>query len=552
MFRKRDPQGTLFASSTLVPEAKARRLRGSWAETFRARALPLIDEEVFAPLYCDDNGRPNRPVETVFGVLLLKDMFGLTDAEALEQLEYNLLWHHALELTPEEAHLPQKTLHNFRARMMAHDGGREGFEAMTDAIIEALDTKVTRQRLDSTHVISNIAVRTRLGLLCETVRVFLSVLKAEHPRLYARVPARLRRRYLKADGGDTAYDDARAAEGQRRLSVCARDLYRLYKLFAGTAAASLEAFALMQRVLDEQCDLTKKKQRPLDDDDDADESGVPVVVKAAKEVDSTSLQSPHDPDATYSKRKGKGYEVQVSETCHEDNVTQIITHVEVTDASASDVQATLPVLEALAARGQPLEEMVADTTYGSAENAVDAQRMDVELVSPVAGSPVPIEEEPSADRLLTGADFVIDAHAEDPAVCPGGHFSTAQHLRSAYSVMLSFDCVTCEACVLFHRCPAQLRSDEDAYVLTVDLSAANLERRRRAEANGEFKSRYAIRAGIEATNSELKRRHGLGHLRVRGRLRVTLSTYLKALACNVKRMVRALMPKPRELLPATT
>jgi len=552
MFRKRDPQGTLFASSNLVPAAKARRLQASWAETFRARALPLIDEAVFAPLYCDDNGRPNRAVQTVFGVHLLKEMFGLTDAEALEQLEYNLLWHHALELTPEEAHLPQKTLHNFRARVMAHDGGREGFEVITDAIIQTLGTKVTRQRLDSTHVISNIAVLTRLGLFCETMRAFLAALKAEHPRLYDRVPERLRRRYLKPDGSDTAYDDARAAEGQRRLSVCARDLYRLCALFRGTAAEALDAYGLVQRLLAEQCDVVKKKRRPPRDDDDAGEGGAPVVLKAAKEVSSASLQSPHDPEATYSARKGKGYEVQVSETCHEDNVAQLITHVEVTDACVSDAQATLPVLEALAARGQQLQELVADTTYGSAENAVEAQRMDVELVSPVAGSAAPIEEGAPEDRLLTGADFVIDPHTEDPAVCPGGHFSTAQQLRAAYCVTLTFDRQTCDGCVLFHRCPAKLTSGGDAYVLTVDLAAANLERRRRAEASGEFKPRYAIRAGIEATNSELKRRHGLGHLRVRGRLRVTLAAYLKALACNVKRMVRALMPKPRESLPATT
>ena len=138
MFRKKDPQGSLFETCNLVPEAKARRLQASWAETFRARALPLIDEELFAPLYWDDNGRPNRPVQTVFAVHLLKEMFGLTDAEALEQLEFSLLWHHALELTPEEAHLPQKTLHNFRARLLAHDGGREAFAATTDRILDAL------------------------------------------------------------------------------------------------------------------------------------------------------------------------------------------------------------------------------------------------------------------------------------------------------------------------------------------------------------------------------------------------------------------------------
>ena len=87
-------------------------------------------------------------------------------------------------------------------------------------------------------------------------------------------------------------------------------------------------------------------------------------------------------------------------------------------------------------------------------------------------------------------------------------------------------------------------------VLKQSLTAANLERRRRAEASGEFKPRYVIRSGIEATNSELKRGHGLDALRVRGRPRVVLAVHLKALACNIKRMVRALMPEPSNATPA--
>ena len=39
-------------------------------------------------------------------------------------------------------------------------------------------------------------------------------------------------------------------------------------------------------------------------------------------------------------------------------------------------------------------------------------------------------------------------------------------------------------------------------------------------------------------------------LRVRGRPRVMLAVYLKALACNLKRMVRALMPQPAFPIPA--
>ena len=195
MFRARDPQESLWQSQFLVTPKKAKRLEGSWAEVFRNEALPLIDEDLFAPMYCADNGRPNRAVQTVLGVHLLKEMFNFTDGEALEQLEFNLLWHHALRLDIEETHLPQKTLHNFRVRLMQHDGGRLAFQETTDRIIQALGIRTGKQRLDSTHIMSNIATLTRLGLFCETMRLFLRVLRWERPS--ERRPVRLRRALLR-------------------------------------------------------------------------------------------------------------------------------------------------------------------------------------------------------------------------------------------------------------------------------------------------------------------------------------------------------------------
>ena len=554
MFRKKDSQRNLFESRHLVPAAKQRRLQATWAETFRAHALPLIDEEQFAPLYCDDNGRPNQPVATVLGVLVLKEMFALTDAEALEQLEFSLLWQHALELTPDEAHLAQKTLHNFRARLLAHDRGRQAFEATTDGMLQALGTKVTRQRLDSTHVLSNIAVLSRLGLLCETLRHFLKTLAAKHPRLYGRVPKRLRERYLKKDGSATSYQDALSGTGRRRLPVCARDLYRLHQLFAGTAAEGLESYALLQRLLAEQCEVIADKQHPSEEDDDAGEGGVPVALKAPEHVGSDSLQSPHDAEATYNGRKGKGYEVQIAETCVEadddkTDTVNMITHVAVTDACASDEHATMPVLEALEGRGQRPDELVADTAFGSGDNALHAERLGTELVSPVKGPQVDVEERP---ETVTEADFLVDARLEDPAICPAGHLAREQTPceGKSHHVALTFEREACETCALLSVCPVKLNRTRDGYAVTVDLKAAHLERRRRALASGAFKERYRIRAGIEATVSELKRRHGLGALRVRGRWRVELAVYLKALACNIKRMVRVLTPKPEAIGPA--
>ena len=82
MFCKRDPQTSLLASSHFLPDDKRERLEKDWPGEFRRSALPLIDEEAFRDLYHEWNGRPNKPVQTVIGVLLLKEMDDLTDAAA--------------------------------------------------------------------------------------------------------------------------------------------------------------------------------------------------------------------------------------------------------------------------------------------------------------------------------------------------------------------------------------------------------------------------------------------------------------------------------------
>ena len=555
MFRERSPQGSLLQSEFLVPPQKAKLLERSWAEVFQARALPLIDEQRFASMYHPDNGRPNRAVQTVLGVHILKEMFDLTDQEALEELEFNLLWHHALRLTAEEAHLPQKTLHNFRVRLMAHDGGRVAFQETTDRIIGALGLRTGKQRLDSTHIISNIALLTRLGLFCETIRLFLGAVKREHPKLAEGIAQGLAQRYLKEDGEATSYEDVRWGEGRRRLSVCARDLYRLVDRLRGTAAAKMEEYRLLERLLREQCHVGRHRDgRPGEEDDDAGEGKVPVALKDPKEVRSDSLQTPHDPDVTYSGHKGKGYEVQVVETCDEENATQLITHVEVTPSSGSDTGVTVPVVEALQQRKIRPDELFADTAYGSGGNAFEAACRGTELVSPLAG-PAPEEAhgtEQEGTAPLTAADFRIDATEEQATVCPVGHESMEEytHTHAPERVELHFARQTCEPCALRSRCPVKLNRRAGAYVLKTDLVRVNIERRRRAQASGAFRRRYAVRAGIEGTNSELKRAHGLGHLRVRGGPRVRLAVYLKALGCNVKRMIHALQTQKGSAAPA--
>jgi hypothetical protein len=564
LFRKRDPQISMLESSYFLPPVKAARLQGTWAEQFRQRALPMIREEDFAFMYAE-GGRPNTPVQTLIGMLLLKEMFDLTDGDALEQLEFNLQWHHALRLEPEEAHCCEKTLYNFRRRLMwCEENGRLIFEQITAGVIKALGIDTSKQRLDSTHIMSNMALLTRLGLFCETIRVFLKELRGEDADLYGQIGSRLRARYLKEDGAPSSYDDSKTADRRRRLDVCARDLYRLLEQFRGTNVASRESYQLLQRLFDEQCVVTAPTAAPASEDDDADDAPAPVELKEAKEIQSDSLQSPHDPEATYSGHKGVGYSAQISETTNPANPCQVITDVAVTDACSSDAKALVPAVERLEATGRKPEELAADTAYGSADNALEAAKRGVELVAPVGGSAPASKSPETSDSAqpssgtqplppIVDKDFKVDIHGRAPARCPAGHerYTEFEDESAPGRRHLFFDPQHCDACPLKERCPARYRRDADAYHVMVDLRQANLQQRRQAEADGSFRSRYKVRAGIEVTNAELKRAHGLGHLRVRRGRRVTLAVQLKAAACNVKRMLQVLVAAAGKVAMAT-
>ena len=64
----------------------------------------------------------------------------------------------------------------------------------------------------------------------------------------------------------------------------------------------------------------------------------------------------------------------MAETCHEENATQLITHVEVTPSSGSDTDVSVPVVDGLAERKVRPDEFFADTAYGSGRNAFEASR----------------------------------------------------------------------------------------------------------------------------------------------------------------------------------
>jgi hypothetical protein len=513
MFRRTSPQRPLFGVEHRMDPAKRARLERTWAHQYRCRALPLIDESRFAKYFDAENGRPNKSVRLVVSVLVLKEVFDLTDAEALEELEWNAAWQYALDLIPEEAHACQKTLHNYRALMIGDDEGAGLFESTTARLIQAAGLRTERQRQDSTHIVSNIRLLTRLGLFVQTITQFLEALRNEHPRLCHQVAEDVRERYLDREG---YFADARGSEAPRRLEQAALDLHQLVQQFGDhPMVAVMESFALVKRLYEEQC-LPPKEDKP-------------ERIELNQSPSSSSLQSPSDPDVTYG-HKGKGYEVQLAETCVEENPFQAITAVSVNDANKSDQQQVKPTLEQTERTcGKAPDEMHTDAGYGSGDNIVMAREdHGTELKAPIGSN--------ESSQYLPLAEFEFDAEAQQVLRCPRGEAPLRhQQTRSGKAMQAVFSASTCRHCPARHVCPTEKRRDGRYLRFTkADVAVAQ---RRVEQQTEQFKERHKIRSGIEATNSELKRCHGLGKLRVRRRQRVGLAVHLKALALNVKRYV---------------
>ena len=514
MFRETLSQRSLFGVEYRMEEVKLERLEKSWAHAYRNAALPLIEEKRFAGFFDSDNGRPNKPVRMVVSVLLLKEIFNLTDREALEQLEWNTQWHYAMDLLPEAAHTCQKTLHNFRVHLLS-DEGAGLFESTTAALIEAAGLRTGRQRQDSTHVISNIKVLTRLGLFVKTVEHFLEALRKEHPRLCGQVPEELRGRYLDREG---YFADARSSEAPRRLEQAALDTHELVLRFEDHAVVRrMESFGLLRRLFEEQCEPPASQK--------------PERIALIEKPSSASLQSPADPDVTYG-HKGKGYEVQLTETCEEDNPFQVVTAVNVNGANESDQHHVLPQLEQVERTcGTVPEELHADAGYGSGDNIVQAKERGTELKAPIGSNG------PESGIVL--GDFAFDEAGQEVVHCPVGERPLAHKAGRGQVKLALFDPIVCAQCPLFSLCPTQSRGANR--VLPFTLPDVAVARRRLEQETSAFKERHKIRSGIEATNSELKGCHGLGELPVRGKPRVALSVRLKVLGLNIKRYVRHLV-----------
>jgi hypothetical protein len=396
--------------------------------------------------------------------------------------------------------------------MSSNDLYQPVFEAVADSLAKVFKVDSSLQRLDSVHIFSNMRHLGRIGIFVNTIQKFLTNLKRHHQDLFDALGKEFTDRYLRKEE-ESIFSMVKPSESSRILQALGNDLFFLIERFSSHQdVATMTSYQLMVRLLREQCLV----------EEDPDSQTKTVMIKSNREVASDSLQSPCDPDATYDGHKGKGYQVQVAETYSIDKEElSLITYVEVEGAHENDSDALIPYIEATIERELAPEQVLADTAYGGDCNCEKAKELGVEVVSPCAG------RHPKGQYGL--ADFTFSPDGKVVA-CPRGHAPLrTQKKKNGFNAIFSSE--TCGDC---NECPARPGGAKSKY-LRYDIKELRLVRRKTFEKTTEFLDKYRFRAGIEATMSQLDRRTGLKHLRVRGMKAVRFCAFLKVTGINIIR-----------------
>ena len=523
--------GVLFDPWEHLGPQRRRLLGRGWAGVFRDSLLKHLPVEELASGFCESWGRPSKDLSVALGALILQQLHDLTDRQTTEAVALNIAWHYALDIRHErDAYLCERTLRNYRSRILELGLDEVLFRTLTDRLIKEVGVDTGRQRLDSSVVRCAIRGLTRLGILVEATSKFLRELRRKSPVLYREVDSEILRRYVERKG-EGCFADTRPSESKRRLPEAARDMYSLIEQFRGGEATKLESYQLLERIFDEQCEVT-------------DDPDTPVAVRPPRTSGRDGVISPADPDARYNKHHGTGYRVQIMETFAEDDSCEpddsgldpddvappkpdLITHVAVDPLTMHDKDALEPALEDTQRRGQMPDKLLADSHYGSNECLTTGQMRDVTIVSPA------MPAKGKQQGKLTLEDFELDSRGR-VLRCPAGHTPLETSVSDKRHQVL-FDPVVCVECPHKGNCFAAAVGRQSRRWQYTHARVRQRERRL-MDASDEFRSLYRWRAGVEATMSRFKHQMGMGRLRVRGMSKVTFAAMLRALGLNIHRV----------------
>lgn len=515
MITKQDPtQPKLWSRfQDLLSDVALKELDRGWQGVFHRMILQQLPVEIMEEKFNKYTGRPTKELYSVCGLLLIMNYFGWTLSQARLNYMVDLGVQYALNIEKDAVELSERTLHRYLGWLRKKDFMQDAMSLVTDCLVKEMDLDIREQRVDSTHVFSNMASWSRKQLMFNIIRGFLKQVRRHANEVYWSLDPELRGRYEQSNGwifGETSpmklQKQGKVYTSEEQLGY---DMEKLIEKFSGRELfCNMSSYKNLVRVFSEQF---------VDADGKAELKPHPG---------GKILLNPSDPDAEIG-HKGIGYQVQIAETCSDDNEVQLITAAIPQGASVSDMDSESLVQEKLKAEGHLPEKLYADAGYGSDDNYMNAAKDGIELIAPAPHQP----------EGKVGLDECKWDDQNRIVECPAGKHPMVKSFKNGRGKAI-FHNNSCGNCPLKEQCRSRKNGKYNRFFEYTSADLRSMQRRQR-ESTAEFRNDYGHkRSPIEGLNGRLKQFTPLRRLHVRGKPGVFHSIYAILAMHNIMQMVR--------------
>jgi transposase len=354
------PEETGRIGAILLDKKSTYRLIGE-------RLFGQLNEAEFADLYPAE-GQPGLSPVILAYVTAFQFMEKIPDRQAAESMRMRIDWKYALHLSLEYEGFNFSVLSEFRDRLIRGEADGRVFEKLVEQIrAMGLIKERGKQRTDSIAMLTKVRNLSRLELVVETLRLTVGALvNTDHEWSGKVLPPSWEDKY-----GERfvmqRYSEKEWKEYEANVGNDGRWLLkRLEEESVPAEFRDLEAVRILKTVWEQQFQ---------------EEAGQ-MVYKDLKKYDGhTQIQTPHDPEARYSKKrhsKWVGDKVQVTET-DDEGYPHIITDIAGTGSNQTDYQELPTIQERLEERKCKPSEHYVDAGYMSGPNLAHSKELHIDL-----------------------------------------------------------------------------------------------------------------------------------------------------------------------------
>jgi IS5 family transposase len=454
----------------------------------------LFPDAMFADLFNSGRGRPSVPADVIAATMVLASLEGLSDREAVRQLETNIAWKAAcgLALTDEAFHSTVLVL--WRNKLRESDRPERIFDAVRAVVAETgVLAGKHRRALDSTVLDDAVARQDTITMLVAQIRKVRRLIPAL---------SNVWVREHNLEGGRPPCDWDDPTDRERLISELVDDANELVWAAQDLDldSAQADAVALLALVTGQ----------------DVEPGERPGQWRIARRTATDRVISTVDPEARHAHKTRESYRDGYKGHVAAEPDTGLITDCDLTVGNEADASAAAGLI----ADEDDTIEVLGDSAYGTGEFRAHLDQRGIEATI----KPRPLR--PAIEGGYTLDDFAIDRD-QHTITCPEGITVTlSKKSRASFGAH-------CSACPVRTQCTNSKRGRVIVLHEHHDLLAAARAHARTEQFDETYRQHRPM---IERTLAWLTRK-GHRRLRYRGIERNRISWSHRCAAINLQRLI---------------